>query len=202
MVPVRTSTSNRILLKYNCLDIVVLDLSQYVDYFWPPLCFLCSDCDQFMCALSDHAGVDVEIEPLTLANIRESLIQQEDTIIYALLQRAQFGFNSPTYDNSSFSTPGFNGSLLQFMLKETEHLHAKVSTKFPYLCCYICLCGISGGLMSGSLREGPSLCCSSRLHLFLSSSIVSKTFKKQLGMVSHVMASHNMPSSFMKHRKK
>jgi chorismate mutase len=75
---------------------------------------------------SDHAGVDVEIEPLTLANIRESLIQQEDTIIYALLQRAQFGFNSPTYDNSSFSTPGFDGSLLQFMLKETEHLHAKV----------------------------------------------------------------------------
>ena len=155
-----------------------------------------------MCALSDHAGVDVEIEPLTLANIRESLIQQEDTIIYALLQRAQFGFNSPTYDNSSFSTPGFDGSLLQFMLKETEHLHAKVSTKFPYLCCYICVCGISGGLIPGSLREGPSLCCLSRLHLFLSSSIVSETFKNQLGMVSQVMAWHNMPSSFMKYRNK
>jgi hypothetical protein len=56
--------------------------------------------------------------------------------------------------------------------------------------------------MSGSLREGLGLCCSSRLHLFLSSSIVSKTFKKQLGMVSQVMASHNIPSTFMKYRKK
>ena len=54
-----------------------------------------------MCALSDHAGVDGEIETLTLANIRESLIQQEDTIIYAPisylylfpLESAPYGFS-------------------------------------------------------------------------------------------------------------
>ncbi|KAG0619758.1 hypothetical protein M758_4G162800 [Ceratodon purpureus] len=78
--------------------------------------------------LGSNAGVEAEIEPLTLANIRESLIRQEDTIIYALLQRAQFSFNGPTYDRNSFAIPGFEGSLVEFMLKETERLHAKVSS--------------------------------------------------------------------------
>lgn len=76
--------------------------------------------------LTSNAGVEAETEPLTLAYIRESLIRQEDTIIYALLQRAQFSFNGPTYDRNSFSIPGFDGSLVEFMLKETERLHAKV----------------------------------------------------------------------------
>ncbi|XP_024393243.1 chorismate mutase 1, chloroplastic isoform X1 [Physcomitrium patens] len=76
--------------------------------------------------LTSNGDVEAEIEPLTLANIRESLIRQEDTIIYALLQRAQFSFNAPTYDVNSFSIPGFQGSLVEFMLKETETLHAKV----------------------------------------------------------------------------
>ncbi|XP_024372293.1 chorismate mutase 1, chloroplastic [Physcomitrium patens] len=75
---------------------------------------------------TSHASVEAETEPFTLANIRESLIRQEDTIIYALLQRAQFSFNAPTYDENSFSIPGFKGSLVEFMLKETETLHAKV----------------------------------------------------------------------------
>lgn len=77
--------------------------------------------------VNSNGDVEAEIEPLTLANIRESLIRQEDTIIYALLQRAQFSFNAPTYDVNSFSIPGFQGSLVEFMLKETETLHAKVS---------------------------------------------------------------------------
>lgn len=77
--------------------------------------------------VSSHGGVESDCEPLTLANIRESLIRQEDTIIYALLQRAQFSFNGPTYDRNCFEIPGFEGSLIEFMLKETESLHAKVS---------------------------------------------------------------------------
>jgi hypothetical protein len=83
--------------------------------------------------VSSNAGVEAETEPLTLAYIRESLIRQEDTIIYALLQRAQFSFNGPTYDRNSFSIPGFDGSLVEFMLKETERLHAKVSLKLQLL---------------------------------------------------------------------
>ena len=76
---------------------------------------------------SNQTEVDTNIQPLTLASIRDSLIHQEDTIIYGLLKRAQFSFNGPTYDKDCFSIPGFQGSLLEYMLKETEHLHAKVS---------------------------------------------------------------------------
>jgi len=76
--------------------------------------------------LSSNVGVEPDTEPLTLSFIRESLIRQEDTIIYGLLQRAQFSFNAPTYDRNSFIIPGFEGSLIEFMLKETEDLHAKV----------------------------------------------------------------------------
>jgi len=86
--------------------------------------------------VSSNAGVESDTEPLTLSNIRESLIRQEDTIIYALLQRAQFSFNAPTYDRNSFILPGFEGSLIDFMLKETESLHAKVSWK-PIFFCYV-----------------------------------------------------------------
>lgn len=82
-----------------------------------------------MTAVSSNAGVESDTEPLTLSFIRESLIRQEDTIIYGLLQRAQFSFNAPTYDRNSFIIPGFEGSLIEFMLKETENLHAKVSWK-------------------------------------------------------------------------
>ncbi|KAH9299247.1 hypothetical protein KI387_030929, partial [Taxus chinensis] len=65
-------------------------------------------------------------ENLTLDAIRNSLIRQEDSIIFNLLERAQYCFNAPTYDVNAFSMPGFNGSLIEFILKESEHLHAKV----------------------------------------------------------------------------
>lgn len=65
-------------------------------------------------------------DTLTLDTIRESLIRQEDSIIFNLLERAQFCFNAPTYDASQFSFPGFVGSLVEFMFKETEKLHSKV----------------------------------------------------------------------------
>ncbi|ERN18694.1 hypothetical protein AMTR_s00065p00207880 [Amborella trichopoda] len=63
---------------------------------------------------------------LTLDSIRESLIRQEDSIIYNLIERAQYSYNAPTYDPESFQLPGFNGSLVEYMLKETEVLHSKV----------------------------------------------------------------------------
>lgn len=65
-------------------------------------------------------------DTLTLDTIRESLIRQEDSIIFNLLERAQFCFNAPTYDASKFPFPGFVGSLVEFMFKETEKLHSKV----------------------------------------------------------------------------
>lgn len=63
---------------------------------------------------------------LTLESIRDSLVRQEDTIIHALIERARFPINSPAYDYSYAKIPGFSGSLLQFIVRETEAFQAKV----------------------------------------------------------------------------
>lgn len=71
-------------------------------------------------------GTVDESESLTLDKIRDNLIRQEDTIIFSLIERAQFRLNPAAYDPKSNSVPGFDGSLLDYLLRETEHLHAKV----------------------------------------------------------------------------
>ncbi|GJP40241.1 hypothetical protein CLOM_g24510 [Closterium sp. NIES-68] len=63
---------------------------------------------------------------VTLANIRSSLIRQEDSIIFSLIERSQFCRNRPAYDASAMPVPGFDGSLLEFVMRETEMLHGKV----------------------------------------------------------------------------
>lgn len=68
-----------------------------------------------------------ESESLTLEGVRHSLIRQEDSIIFSLLERAQYCYNIDTYDCNAFSMDGFHGSLVEFMLRETEKLHAQVS---------------------------------------------------------------------------
>ena len=35
---------------------------------------------------------------LSLSNIRDSLIRQEDTIIFSLIERSQFSLNAPVYN--------------------------------------------------------------------------------------------------------
>ncbi|XP_030513751.1 chorismate mutase 1, chloroplastic [Rhodamnia argentea] len=65
-------------------------------------------------------------ESLKLEGIRHSLIRQEDSIIFGLLERAQYCYNAETYDPHAFSMDGFDGSLVEFMLKETEKLHGQV----------------------------------------------------------------------------
>ncbi|KAL1538746.1 Chorismate mutase 1-like protein [Salvia divinorum] len=67
-----------------------------------------------------------ESESYTLEGIRNSLIRQEDSIIFGLLERAQFCYNADTYDPNAFPMRGFTGSLLEYMVKETERLHATV----------------------------------------------------------------------------
>jgi len=63
---------------------------------------------------------------LTLDSIRTSLIRLEDSIIFGLLERAQYCYNADTYDSDAFHVDGFGGSLAEFMVRETEKLHAKV----------------------------------------------------------------------------
>ncbi|GMY25908.1 chorismate mutase 3, chloroplastic [Fagus crenata] len=75
--------------------------------------------------LSRKKRVD-ESQTLTLDCIRHSLIQQEDSIIFSLLERSQFCYNADTYDRDAFHKDGFHGSLVEFMVRETEKLHAQV----------------------------------------------------------------------------
>ena len=63
---------------------------------------------------------------MTLETVRDSLIRQEDTIIFSLIERAKYPINSPTYHQSYVSIPGFSGTLIDFFVKETEALQAKV----------------------------------------------------------------------------
>ncbi|PIM98013.1 Chorismate mutase [Handroanthus impetiginosus] len=67
-----------------------------------------------------------ETQSYTLDGIRNSLIRQEDSIIFSLVERAQFCYNDPTYDPNAFAMDGFRGSLVEYMVKETEKLHGKV----------------------------------------------------------------------------
>ncbi len=69
---------------------------------------------------------------LQLENIRQSLIRQEDTIIFALIERAQFARNDAVYGPDdripvpAFGADGQRYSLLEYILREQEQLHGKV----------------------------------------------------------------------------
>jgi len=66
---------------------------------------------------------------LSLKSIRSSLIRQEETIIFALIERAQYSSNDIIYDCKAMSFNSVYGaplSFLEWMLMETEKLHAKV----------------------------------------------------------------------------
>lgn len=81
--------------------------------------------DDFHCRLAKKDRVD-ETEFYTLDGIRSSLIRQEDSIIFSLVERAQYCYNADTYDPNASFMDGVQGSLIEFMVKETEKLHARV----------------------------------------------------------------------------
>lgn len=77
--------------------------------------------------------------PLTLKDLRERLIRQEETIIFALIERAQFKLNPLIYQPDAFGLPKYarpdstrpeditcDGSFSQYMLYELEKVHSKV----------------------------------------------------------------------------
>jgi len=69
-----------------------------------------------------------EEDPLSLDRIRNILVRLEDTIIFNVIERAQFAQNPRIYERGAFSELkelGFEGSWLQWFLKETESFHAK-----------------------------------------------------------------------------
>ncbi|KAI9118792.1 hypothetical protein K1719_010237 [Acacia pycnantha] len=80
-----------------------------------------------LCSIQYPANKRIdERENLTLDHIQRSLVRQEDSIIFYLLERAQYCYNMDTYEPNAFSMDGFHGSLVEYLLKETGKLHAKV----------------------------------------------------------------------------
>jgi len=66
---------------------------------------------------------------LSLESIRSTLVRQEETIIFALIERAQYLRNYAIYDPKAHHLRNVYGapqSFLEYMLLETEKLHAKV----------------------------------------------------------------------------
>jgi len=63
---------------------------------------------------------------LKLENIRNVLIRQEETIIFALVERAQFNHNEIIYSPDGIPIPDFNGSFMDYLLHGTEMLNATV----------------------------------------------------------------------------
>jgi len=66
--------------------------------------------------------------PLSLDRIRSVLTRLEATIIFSLIERAQFAHNPRIYHRRAFKElgeHGFNGSFLDWFLKEIETFHAK-----------------------------------------------------------------------------
>lgn len=66
-------------------------------------------------------------ELFSLDRIRGTLIRLEDTIIFCIIERAQFAHNPKIYSREAFRDvlhrDGFEGSWLEWFLKETETMH-------------------------------------------------------------------------------
>lgn len=75
---------------------------------------------------------DAPLVSRSLDSVRSSLIRQEETIIFALIEREQFRQNSAIYTDRTFRLNrndvadiyGRDASFLEYMLCETEKLHA------------------------------------------------------------------------------
>ncbi|KAG2630244.1 hypothetical protein PVAP13_3KG503500 [Panicum virgatum] len=50
---------------------------------------------------------------------------QDNRIFYSLLERSELPMNLETYSKESCEVPGFNGSLMDFIMQETEKAHAR-----------------------------------------------------------------------------
>lgn len=66
------------------------------------------------------------MEPLHLIDLRGDLIRQEETIIFAMIERGQFQLNTPIYQSGRIKIPEFDGCFSDYLLLETERIHARV----------------------------------------------------------------------------
>lgn len=77
-------------------------------------------------------------DPLSLDRIRSVLTRLEDTIIFSLIERAQFAHNPRIYQRGAFAELrelGFSGSWLEWFLKEIESFHCAFRPTLPLSSC-------------------------------------------------------------------
>ena len=65
------------------------------------------------------------MKKLKIKDLRDRLIRQEETIIFALIERAQFKQNSVIYEVGGLSIGSQNTSFFDYLLRETEIIHAR-----------------------------------------------------------------------------
>jgi len=63
---------------------------------------------------------------LRLDDLRGKLIRQEETIIFALIERAQFKRNDAIYRPGAVPLPDYAGDFSDYLLHQTEIMHARV----------------------------------------------------------------------------
>lgn len=63
---------------------------------------------------------------LNLNNIRETLVRLEDTILFNLIERAQFYSSPSVYDKTKLQVPDWDGSFLDWFLYEYEVIQARI----------------------------------------------------------------------------
>ncbi|KAK9240522.1 chorismate mutase [Lipomyces kononenkoae] len=63
---------------------------------------------------------------MDISNIRAALIRMEDTIVFNLIERAKFPRQPSSYETGGISIPNFDGSFVDWILREEEIVHAKV----------------------------------------------------------------------------
>jgi len=68
------------------------------------------------------------VKALRLDNIRYTLIRLEGTIIFNLIERAQFPLNPTIYVVGGVPLPDFTGSFLDWFLGEVEKTHGLASS--------------------------------------------------------------------------
>lgn len=71
-------------------------------------------------------------QDLTLGWVRDALIRQEDSIVFALIERARFPYNAPAYDPSLLPQQG-GRSLVEAFARGAEVLQAKVPSLLSFL---------------------------------------------------------------------
>lgn len=72
---------------------------------------------------------------LDLGNIRYTLIRLEDTIIFNLIERAQFPLNRSIYVPGAVPLPNFKGSFLDWLLAEVEQTHGTLRRSLALTLC-------------------------------------------------------------------